>query len=412
MPQGIVVETDSDPVYCMKCGKTIAAKNFYTYKDGSKCELCKSCLTMHVDNTDPETYEWILKKFDVPFMPSEWNVLYERAYAKDPYKITCSSILGKYLAKMRLARYKDYTYADTERLAEEKKRKEAEFGSAQQQAKERIETMQKELEEGRISQAQFDTYAAVNSDAYKLPQVPTELDGGKGGKPSAYPVNNPGFLEVELPDVAAELTDEDKINLATKWGILYTPADWVTLEKTWQDYNRSFDLHNADLINGTKQLCKLELKGNQALDSGDIETYSRIARASDALRKSLKFTEAQRKEEKAAEFSCYGLFVKFAERNNDEDYIRPIDLSVDRDIVDKDMRILKNYNETLIKDDPAVYKMVEQYIKKRSSIDEHEEDLANAEDGIIEINDEDLKEYTDEINRQLDIDNDIGEDDE
>ena len=417
MAKGIVVETEQDPVYCAKCHKTIAAKNFYTYKDGSKCELCKSCLTLHVDNTDPETYKWLLEKFDVPYIPEEWNILYERAYLKDPYKITGQTILGKYLAKMRLKRWADKTYADSESIIEERAKKAEKYGTAAQQQKQKIEDMQKQLEEGAITQAQYDTYVAVNNPDYELPQVPTALDGGgpargaSGGR-SPYPINNPGFAEVKLPDIGAQLTEEDKINLATKWGVLYTPADWVSLEKMWRDYNKSFDLHNADLINGTKQLCKLELKGNQALDSGDFESYSKIARASDSLRKSLKFTEAQRKEEKSDAFSAYGLIVAFAERNNDEDYIRPIDLSVDRDIVDEDIRDLKKYNQTLVKDDPAVYKMIEQYIKKRTAIEEHDEDIANAEDGIVKLEDDDLKEYTDNLNKQIDIDNGIdGEDD-
>ena len=29
---------------------------FYTYRDGSKVELCKKCLTMHIDNFNPDTY--------------------------------------------------------------------------------------------------------------------------------------------------------------------------------------------------------------------------------------------------------------------------------------------------------------------------------------------------------------------
>lgn len=294
MAKGIVVESEQDPVYCAKCRKTIAAKNFYTYKDGSKCELCKSCLTLHVDNTDPETYKWLLEKFDVPYIPEEWNILYERAYLKDPYKITGQTILGKYLAKMRLKRWADKTYADSEDIIAERAKKAEKYGTAAQQQKQKIEDMQKQLEEGAITQAQYDTYVAVNNPDYELPQVPTALDGGgpargvSGGR-SPYPINNPGFMEVELPDIGAQLTKEDKINLATKWGVLYTPADWVSLEKMWRDYNKSFDLHNADLINGTKQLCKLELKGNQALDTGDFESYSKIARASDSLRKSLKF---------------------------------------------------------------------------------------------------------------------------
>ena len=40
---------------CEKCGRTMTEKMFYTYLDGRKTELCKNCLTMHIDNFDPDT---------------------------------------------------------------------------------------------------------------------------------------------------------------------------------------------------------------------------------------------------------------------------------------------------------------------------------------------------------------------
>ena len=101
-------------LYCEKCRKTMDEDNFYTYKDGSKTELCKKCLTMHIDNYNPDTFLWLLEKMDVPYIPNEWNVLREKAYAKDPYKMNGMSVFGKYLSKMKLKQWKQYTWADTE----------------------------------------------------------------------------------------------------------------------------------------------------------------------------------------------------------------------------------------------------------------------------------------------------------
>lgn len=91
--------------YCSKCGKTMADTNFYQYKDGSKCELCKACLTMHINNFEPDTFLQILEKFDVPWIPTEQNTLRDKAYQKDPYKINGMSVFGKYLSKMKLKQY-------------------------------------------------------------------------------------------------------------------------------------------------------------------------------------------------------------------------------------------------------------------------------------------------------------------
>ena len=43
-------------IICQKCGKSLAEGKFYTCKNGEKTKLCKDCLTMHIDNFNPETY--------------------------------------------------------------------------------------------------------------------------------------------------------------------------------------------------------------------------------------------------------------------------------------------------------------------------------------------------------------------
>ena len=42
---------------CQKCGRMKNADTqFYQYKNKEKTELCKDCLTMHIDNYDPKTF--------------------------------------------------------------------------------------------------------------------------------------------------------------------------------------------------------------------------------------------------------------------------------------------------------------------------------------------------------------------
>jgi len=94
----------------------LAQVNFFTHRDGSKFTLCKPCLTAHVDNFDPSTFEWILELADVPYLPHEWNSLRDAAFAKDPYKMNGLSVVGKYLAKMRLNDYGKKRYKDSAEL--------------------------------------------------------------------------------------------------------------------------------------------------------------------------------------------------------------------------------------------------------------------------------------------------------
>ena len=89
---------------CQKCGKTFKEDNFYKNKDGSRTDLCKKCLTMHIDNFNPDTFVWILKEMDLPYLPSEWNVLRDRAFAKNK-NLNGTSVFGKYLSKMKLKQF-------------------------------------------------------------------------------------------------------------------------------------------------------------------------------------------------------------------------------------------------------------------------------------------------------------------
>ena len=96
----------------------MADTNYYTYKDGTKAELCKGCLTMHINNWEPDTFLWLLEKFDVPYMPEEWISLRDKAFAKDPYKMNGMSVIGKYLAKMKLNQWKEFRWKDNDHLRE------------------------------------------------------------------------------------------------------------------------------------------------------------------------------------------------------------------------------------------------------------------------------------------------------
>ena len=107
--------------YCEKCNRTMGADQFYSsnnlekYPNDGKFPMCKKCMTMHVDNWNPDTYMWILQEADVPYVPEEWNKLLA-TYGKDRSKLTGLTILGRYLSKMTLKQYRDFRWADTDHL--------------------------------------------------------------------------------------------------------------------------------------------------------------------------------------------------------------------------------------------------------------------------------------------------------
>ena len=397
----------SEKCTCIKCKRTLADTKFYTYKDGAKCELCKDCLTMHIDNWGPETFLWILEKFDLPYIESEWNILRDRAYAKDPHKMTGLSVIGKYISKMKLKQFKNYTWADSDRLNQEANvRLQMMGGSAG--TEEEQEHIKEAYENGEISEAQYKTYIQTTAPEPRFEQISGQIKEVGGGFPQ----------DVELIDVGADLTTEDKVYLAMKWGKMYSAADWVALEKMYNDFQNSFDIQDAATDKTLMFICKTSLKMDQALDIGDFDTYQKLSKVYDAQMKSSKFTAAQNKDEKTKQFDAIGELVAYCEKTKGAIPEYVIDTPLD--IVDKVIDDLQAYTRNLITSDSGLAQQIEEYIKKRERADEQRaaKEAAKAK-GLdhIELDDDATVEYKESVAQQIEedralLDSELGEEED
>jgi hypothetical protein len=388
----------SEQLYCQKCRKTMADTNYYTYKDGTKAELCKGCMTMHINNFEPDTYLWLLEKFDVPYIEAEWNVLRDRAYAKDPYKMNGMSVFGKYLSKMKLKQWKNYTWADTERLKLEAEEKAKLYGNVNAVDEEGLNNIKEAYENGEISEAQYRTYTETHQPE---PSFNFDQPHKDFASPYPYPANDNPFEQVELIDVGADLTQEDKIYLAMKWGRLYSAADWVALEQLYNEFMESFDIQGAARIDTLKMICKTSLKMNQAIDAGDIDSYQKLSRVYDTMMKSAKFTEAQNKESNGDSFNSIGELVAFCEKEQGQ--IPKFEIDYPLDIIDKVIMDLKEYTNTLIKQDAGLSQQIEQYIKKKEIAEEQRKNKEQAKEAgmdYVELDDEDYAEFYENLESQ------------
>ena len=384
---------------CQKCGKVLDEGQFYTYKNGTKTELCKKCLTMHIDNFDESTYLWLLEKMDVPYLPSEWNSLRDKAYAKDPEKMNNMSVFGKYLSKMKLKQWINpdtkvlYGWADSEML----QKKEQEKAEARVEKDAQFEAeLQAKYEAGEISEAEYKTLMSVPA------QMKAEED-----RPATNPYLGPDnpyneqemFPEEELPDPGAELTQEDKIYLAMKWGRMYKLAEWVELEKTYNEMEHSFDIQDADTKNTLILLCKTTLKANQALDSGDIEGFQKLSKVQESLRKSAKFTAAQNKEKKEDYLDSIGELVVMCEK---EGFIPRFATDIPQDKVDITLKDIQNYTRKLVTQDLGFGQQIDDALRKIQL--QKELDAQADADEPEKLSTEDYENYFNEIEEQKDKD--------
>lgn len=394
MSQGVV---DNGQVYCSKCGKTMSSTNFYTYKDGSKCELCKACLTMHINNFEPDTFLWLLEKFDVPYIESEWNTLRDRAYQKDPYKMNGMSVFGRYLSKMKLRQYNHYTWADTEKLKLKAIEESKTLGLPEEVAKQKMEEMREAYENGEITESQWQTYQQVQAPPAPKPSFVAEDD--------PYPANSE-FEKVDLPDIGENLTADDKIYLALKWGRLYKAEEWVALEQLYNEFMNSFDIQGAARIDTLKMICKTSLKANQAIDCGDVDTYQKYSRVYDTMMKAAKFAESQYKKDGKENFvDSLGELVAYCEKEGGQ--IPKFEIKTDQDIIDAVIKDLKDYNKSLIYEDKALAREIEEYIKNKQTAEQMKRDRIEAEKiGLekLELKDEDYEDFRQTIEEDIEHD--------
>ena len=419
--------------FCNKCQRTMSDVNFYQYKNGEKCDLCKSCLTMHINNYQEDTFLWLLEKFDVPYSKIEQKAAREKEFEKNYNKILSSGkvdkakaresaynttkgssvVFGRYLSKMKLKQQKDEGWADTEKIQEKEEKQLKQLGKPPEEMEALLEEMKQKFQNGEISEAEYMTYADFSFDQAPPSMEEQFLQDEKDGKIShssvdMYPENDHPFEEVELVDVGAELTPEDKVYLAMKWGKLHKADDWVKLENMYHDFMESFDIQGAARIDTLKKICKTSLAMDNAIDCGDVDSYQKLSRVYDSLMKAGKFTEAQRKEEKSGEFDSVGQIVYFAEKEGGKIPRHVIDTPLD--IVDEAIDNLKKYTHDLIVNDPSLSQMLEMFIKRRENAQQHKKDLEEAKaKGLenIEIDNKDYEELNDFLEEEKMLDDTI-----
>ena len=393
---------------CSRCNKTLSETRFYTYRDGTKVELCKDCLCAHVNNFQPDSFTWILEKMDVPYIPWEWNTLRDRKYQEDPVKGTGGpAVMGKYLAKMKLTQWRDketglpYTWADSERLIKELSQNYEMTEEEKAEDEAHKKEIQEMYEKGEISEAEYKTLTSTEEQIEQKMVFPNTV------APETFDENSfdaQYMSEDELPDPAAELTDEDKIYLAMKWGRLYKPNEWIILEKKYLEMMSGFDIQDPDTLNTLILMCKTDLKMNQAIDCGDIDGYQKLARVNDGLRKSAKFTAAQNKDKDNEMIDCVGVLVAVCERIGG--FIPNELVDVNEDMIDISIKDNQKYTYNLVTKDLGFGQQIENYLKKIRLEHENLEATENT-DEVEEITDENIAEYYERIEEEKEEDSQV-----
>ena len=356
--------------YCEKCNRTMIADQFYgsnnleKYPDG-KLRKCKKCMTLHVDNFNPDTYLWILQECDVPYVPDEWHKLLAK-YAKDKSKLTGMTILGRYLSKMKLKQFRDYRWKDNDFL--------------QELANTKIEqTMKRQgYEAAEIAQALAQATVPIPEMAVQEPIYDEPNPFLSDGTEDYFAEMSGG-----QDDFVSDLTEEDITYLRLKWGKTYKPEEWIRLEQLYEEMMASYDIQGAGHVDTLKLVCKTSLKANQLIDIGDIEGFQKMSKVYDSLMKSGKFTAQQNKAEQADFVDSIGELIELCEQQG---YIERYYVESPKDRVDLTIADMQRYTKTLIEEETNLPIMVEKALRE---IEKEDQDRANNDESDI-IDDIDL----------------------
>ena len=389
--------------YCEKCNKTMGGDQFYSsnnlekYPNEGKLNQCKKCITMHVDNWNPDTYLWILQEIDVPYIPEEWNKLMA-TYAKDRSKLTGLSIIGRYLSKMKLKQFKDYRWKDNEFLQELNNSK--------------IEqTMKRQgYDAQQIAQA-------INKATFDIPTEeltePVYQSIEENEEPQEDYFAQQSGSDNDFDD---DLTEEDRLYLRLKWGKTYKPEEWIRLEQLYKEMMDSYDIQSAGHIDTLKLICKTSLKANQLIDIGDVEGFQKMSKVYDSLMKSGKFTAAQNKSESGEFIDSISELVELCEK---EGFIPRYYTETPMDKVDETLADLKGYTRSLVIEEMNLGNLIENAVKEMARLESQEEDEDTEDDLNIEeieaLKDEDFEDYNEfldeEISADFDLMSSIGQED-
>ena len=353
--------------FCPICNKTKDLEDgFYKYPkgDGERMNICKVCALRPIVVDKPETAYPFFKELDIPFVKLEWETLKAR-YTDDKGGVKKNTLIGRYMAKMNLVQYREFHFADSEQL------------NAQND-----EMLAENSDQIAAGTAQFDE---LNSDALN------ELSEDQKKLIFDVPIVNKNKLSRQ------ELAD-----LQEKWGaiaadgstVLYTEQELVRLEKFWNEMMEDFDIRTTSHRDYLKKICKCSLKSEDALDLGDAEAFSKLAKLYDNLMKSANFTPIQNKEAQDGKFDSVGELVALCEKEKGK--IPRWSLDIPQDIIDYTIKNLNDYTTTLVKEENNLGDLIEEAVKQLIAAEQEGDD-----EGIVdELDADDYEGFYAEFERE------------
>lgn len=333
-------------ISCQKCNREFYRKDFYLDKNGNPMKDCKKCMAMLIDLNSRSTVMGIMEEIDIPFIPAEWETLkdkYEFSRDKRTDKLVRNknanqAVLGRYIGKMKLQQFAQFTFKDTPRFIEEH---EGEMLKQRENLHKKLDQL---LEDG------YDVDTAMQIMSGKL-------DNGEE--------EDPGLTKAQIKD------------LKLKWGSNYESEELIKLETFYAEMHESYDISSASHEDYLKQIVKTSMRMHSLIDAGMFEEYQRLSGAYDKMMKSAKFTASQEKQEDQF-IDSISEMVRLCEEKG---FIPIFHTDEPLDIVDVTLKDLNTYTRNLVKEELNLDSLVEKGMEQIKL--EEEKELMSEDDALF-----------------------------
>lgn len=134
--------------------------------------------------------------------------------------------------------------------------------------------------------------------------------------------------------------------IIAKWGSGYSETDLFRLEQFYSEMKQSNDITTPQHLESLKLLCKLNLKQNNALDSGDSSTFAKLNTQYNKILQDSGFRPIDR--QSSGESAGIRTFSQIWEEVEKEGFIEPYPYKESQDIVDRTIMYMGNYTRKLL----------------------------------------------------------------
>lgn len=316
------------------CGRTLELSNFYQRADEkTRVDKCKNCFTKGVKNDTPSTIIPLLKDLDRPWSETLWKKCLKLREIRFPNDVEGGQgVFGKYLVALNMAQYKEYRFSSSTELEE----------------------FLKETESKKDND--------IEQDIEEEPKTP---------------LNSLGI------NFENELSKEERIYLAKKWGCSYSINDCLKMEGFENDMRQSFDISDKSRDTDVHIAALSLFKAYEALERGLVKDYQVFMGVYDKTLKRGHFTAAQNKEGKDNTINSIAQLAEICERNSG--FVpRKLEVEYPEDIVDATLKDQKEWMKKLVMTDLGFGKQMEDAIARiekdaKEAIEELRQKVLNGE---------------------------------